>query len=192
MSTCATCAAASHYLVSRSTTGRPADGASHSPALSADARHVAFVSRAGNLTAHDRNDESDVYVHDIAAGATTLVSVTAKGEAADAAAVSRPSQLMGSWCSINHSRPIWDPAPDAHLAYPIRIFCLTCMCSIARRVVPHASAARAERNGGRPAWHQRSTSQAVSSCSRQRSPLRTATSPLGSTSSGRLRQSRNP
>jgi Tol biopolymer transport system component len=61
------------------------DGPSHSPALSADGRYVAFVSKAGNLGPRDRNQDMDVYVYDVAAGSITLVSATSKGEAANAA-----------------------------------------------------------------------------------------------------------
>ena len=70
-------------LVSRGAAGTPADAASFSPALSADGRYVAFVSMATNLGATDRNDDSDIYIHDVAMGATTLVSATARGEAAN-------------------------------------------------------------------------------------------------------------
>lgn len=71
-------------LISRGLDGQPADGASHSPALSADGRYVAFTSRAANLGARDRNHENDVYLHEVANGTTTLVSATFRGEAANA------------------------------------------------------------------------------------------------------------
>jgi Tol biopolymer transport system component len=71
-------------LVSRGVNGRSADGASGWPALSADGRHVAFVSMAGNLTPRDRNHENDIYVYDVAAGTAALISATSKGEAANA------------------------------------------------------------------------------------------------------------
>jgi Tol biopolymer transport system component len=70
-------------LVSRSAAGAPTAGGSFSPALSADGRYVAFVSMATNLGAADRNSDSDIYVHDVATGATMLVSATARGEAAN-------------------------------------------------------------------------------------------------------------
>ena len=70
-------------LVSRSVAGTGADAGSFSPALSADGRYVAFVSMATNLGATDRNSDSDIYLHDVATGATTLVSATARSEAAN-------------------------------------------------------------------------------------------------------------
>ncbi len=72
-------------LVSRGLRGKPADGPSHSPALSADGRHLAFASAAGNLVHGDRNGERDVFVHDVAAGSIALASATAAGVAANAA-----------------------------------------------------------------------------------------------------------
>jgi Tol biopolymer transport system component len=71
-------------LVSRGLHGKPADGASYAPTLSADGRYVAFASLAANLGAADRNHESDAYIYDIASGVTTLVSATSTGEAANA------------------------------------------------------------------------------------------------------------
>ncbi len=60
------------------------DGPSSSPAISADGRYVAFESLAA-LDPRDRNNERDVYVADVMARTTTLVSVTSKGESANAA-----------------------------------------------------------------------------------------------------------
>jgi len=72
-------------LVSRSVSRRRSDDGGHSPALSADGRYVAFVSKAGSLAPRDRNDESDVYLYDVASGSIALVSATASGAAANAA-----------------------------------------------------------------------------------------------------------
>ncbi len=51
---------------------QPADGASSQPSISADGRHVAFVSRATNLTAGVSGTQA--YVRDTQANSTTLVS----------------------------------------------------------------------------------------------------------------------
>ncbi|HEU5063772.1 MAG TPA: hypothetical protein VFT79_11575 [Solirubrobacterales bacterium] len=53
--------------------GAAADGDSFEPSISADGRYVAFRSSAENLSAED-TDSSDVFVRDLAAGTTTLVS----------------------------------------------------------------------------------------------------------------------
>jgi TolB protein len=55
------------------------------PFLSANGRYAAFTSRASNLVPGDRNDVSDVFVHDLLTGTTVRVSVSADGEEADAA-----------------------------------------------------------------------------------------------------------
>lgn len=49
------------------------------PLISADGRFVAFQSRAGNLVAGDTNGQMDVFVHELATGATTRVSVASGG-----------------------------------------------------------------------------------------------------------------
>lgn len=71
-------------LVSRTPDGGRGNGHSYSPAVSADGRSVAFVSKAGNLAARDRNDETDIYVYDVDAGSVELVSATSRGDAANA------------------------------------------------------------------------------------------------------------
>ena len=57
------------------------NGASESPAISANGRFVAFVSRASDLVANDTNDNYDVFVRDLQTGTTTLVSVNQAGTA---------------------------------------------------------------------------------------------------------------
>jgi Tol biopolymer transport system component len=66
-------------LVSVATNGRGADGMSLEPAISADGRYVAFTSSADNLVGRDTNKASDVFVRDLLAGTTALVSVTGTG-----------------------------------------------------------------------------------------------------------------
>lgn len=68
-------AAGTTLLVSRAGAAGPGgDGASGAPAISADGRHVAFESRADNLSDADVPGVSDVFVADLATGAVTLVS----------------------------------------------------------------------------------------------------------------------
>lgn len=62
-------------LVSRSTAGFPADGASGEPAVSADGRVVAFTSAATQLDdGGDGDSDTDVFARDVDTGATVLVS----------------------------------------------------------------------------------------------------------------------
>ena len=68
--------------VSIASRGGTPDGDSWGPAISRDGRFVAFVSEATNL-AGPRNREADVFLRDLRAGATTLVSRTPEGDAAN-------------------------------------------------------------------------------------------------------------
>ena len=72
------------------TAGDP-NGPSTAPALSADARRMAFTSEATNLTpSEDGNGPvRDVFVYDQGTGAVQLVSAGLGGEAADGPRVSR-------------------------------------------------------------------------------------------------------
>lgn len=65
-------------LVSVSTNGGCANGASRNPVMTPDCRYVAFVSAAANLVAGDTNGLEDVFVRDLQSGETRLVSVGAK------------------------------------------------------------------------------------------------------------------
>ena len=61
-------------LVNYSTSGEGADNHSRSPSISADANRVAFTSYAKNLSDEDGDLTQDIFVRDLAAGITTLVS----------------------------------------------------------------------------------------------------------------------
>ena len=55
------------------------DGPSTDPAISADGRYVAFDSTADNLVAGDTNKAMDVFLRDLQAGTTALISVNTSG-----------------------------------------------------------------------------------------------------------------
>jgi Tol biopolymer transport system component len=72
--------AGTNILVSVATNGGPANGASYDAVMTPDGRYVAFVSGASNLVpGGDTNGLADVFVRDLVAGTTTLVSVGATG-----------------------------------------------------------------------------------------------------------------
>lgn len=60
--------------------GDEADATSSMAAIAADGRSVTFSSDASNLVAGDANGVPDVFVRDLAAGRTVLVSVRASGD----------------------------------------------------------------------------------------------------------------
>lgn len=69
-----------NILVSVNTNGNASgDGISFDPAISADGRYVAFTSSADNLVSSDNNRAQDVFIRDLQAGTTALVSVSTDG-----------------------------------------------------------------------------------------------------------------
>lgn len=66
-------------LVSVNTSGNSGNGFSDKPVISADGSNVAFASDASDLVSDDSNGTRDVFVHNLVAGTTTLVSVNSSG-----------------------------------------------------------------------------------------------------------------
>ena len=96
--------AANTELVSVTSAGNQADGASSAPSITSSGRRIAFASLATNLASHDSNSDSDVFVRDRSSGTTQLVSysdtssdrtTTANG-VSDAPAIS----ANGSWVAF--------------------------------------------------------------------------------------------
>jgi len=69
--------------VSVASDGTQGDTETEWPSISADGRHVAFVSWDSNLVSGDTNGSRDVFVHDRQTGQTTRVSVTSDGTPAN-------------------------------------------------------------------------------------------------------------
>ena len=81
-------------LVSANNTGTDSgDGASGSrPSISADGRFVVFASLATDLVANDTNNNTDIFVRDLQAGTTTLVSANNTGtDSGDGGSLGRTS-----------------------------------------------------------------------------------------------------
>ena len=122
-------------LVSAGVGRRPSDAQSYWPQLSADGRYVAFVSKSANLAPRDRNQESDVYLYEVATQSIALVSDTSKGEAANASS-SRPAisadgrnVVFQSVASNLGTRPGCPPrVPDKNLLPDIYLFDRTTGC----------------------------------------------------------------
>lgn len=66
-------------LVSVNAAGTSGNGGSYAPVISQDGTKVAFHSSASDLGSPDGNDADDVFVRDLTARTTTLVSVNAAG-----------------------------------------------------------------------------------------------------------------
>ncbi|WP_293205357.1 MULTISPECIES: hypothetical protein [unclassified Microcoleus] len=69
--------------VSVSGTGSGGNAGSFTPAISANGRFVAFESAASNLVGGDGNNSRDIFVRDLQANTTVLVSVSATGDIAN-------------------------------------------------------------------------------------------------------------
>jgi uncharacterized repeat protein (TIGR01451 family) len=67
-------------LISVNSAGQQGDNSSHAPAISADGRFVVFHANS-SLAPEDTNQQTDVYVRDVQAGITTLVSIGFDGAA---------------------------------------------------------------------------------------------------------------
>ncbi len=77
-------------LVSVASDGTEGNRDTLSAALSADGQFVVMTSLANNLVAGDTNASTDVFVHDMATGVTTRVSVSSTGQQSDAGSFSAP------------------------------------------------------------------------------------------------------
>lgn len=66
------------WLVSANTNGWPGNGGCRSAVMTPDGRYVAFVSEASDLVPDDTNRIADVFLRDVQAATTTLVSVGAR------------------------------------------------------------------------------------------------------------------
>jgi Tol biopolymer transport system component len=75
---------ASNILVSVNLSSGPADGISKSPAMTPDARSIVFLSSASDLVTNTVNGSFQVYVHDLVAGSTRLVTLNRDGQVSSA------------------------------------------------------------------------------------------------------------
>jgi hypothetical protein len=82
--------------VSSAPDGEAGNGPSAQPSLSGDGRSVAFTSFANTLVEPDENDVADVFVRDVAAGTTRLVSERHDGSEASASSTSPSLSRDGS------------------------------------------------------------------------------------------------
>jgi Tol biopolymer transport system component len=81
--------------------GVQGNGASGNASMSADGRYVAFLSQATNLVPGDTNGVLDVFVRDLQAGTTTLVSAGIGGVPADGASDSASISPDGRYVAFH-------------------------------------------------------------------------------------------
>lgn len=90
-------------LISASLSGRPGNGDSVEPSISASGRYVAFVSSASDLVTDDTNAQADVFVRDLRTGTTRRVSVTSTGAQADGASTHAQISADGRFVTFQSS-----------------------------------------------------------------------------------------
>ena len=92
-------------LVTNAADGGGSDGSSFRADISGDGRIIAFDSLATNLVAEDTNGVRDVFVHDLATGVTTRVSVAGDGSQATAASVAPAISADGRFVAFASGSP---------------------------------------------------------------------------------------
>ncbi len=66
-------------IVGVNSNGAPGNGSSFEAAVSADGRYVVFYSTSSDLVPNDNNQNGDVFLRDLVAGTTQLISITCNG-----------------------------------------------------------------------------------------------------------------
>jgi Tol biopolymer transport system component len=92
--------------VSVSSRMRQGNGASYSPAISADGRYVAFESQASNLVPRDTNRNTDIFVRDRRTGRTLRASVSNREKQgngpSEAPAISATGRYVAFWSQASN------------------------------------------------------------------------------------------
>jgi Tol biopolymer transport system component len=96
--------------VSTTSGGAEGDGHAGDPAVSENGRVVAFASLATDLVPGDANGDQDVFVKDLATGATTRVSTDAAGARATATRCAPPSRPTDGSSPSARGPRTWSPA----------------------------------------------------------------------------------
>jgi Tol biopolymer transport system component len=108
--------AATNVLVNVSRFGVvPTNGAARSPSISADGRFVVFLSTSEDLVTNDGNRLEDVFVRDLVAGTTTLVSVGTTGASGNRASTAASISGAGRWVAFQSQASNLTPG-DADVA----------------------------------------------------------------------------
>ena len=123
--------AATTQRISVSSSGTEANLSTSLVRLSADARHVAFYSQAGNLVSGDTNGADDVFVRDRINGVTERVSVSSAG--AQGAVESRGPSISANGRHVAFFSPSNDLVPGG--GFPgYHVFVRDRMAGITRRI----------------------------------------------------------
>jgi Tol biopolymer transport system component len=83
--------------VSTPNSAAASNGDSSAPSITADGAYVAFESAATNLVSNDTNDQTDIFVADVAHSSIRRVSLSTSGEAGNAASTASSISGDGRW-----------------------------------------------------------------------------------------------
>ena len=103
-------AKATTRMVSVSSAGSQGNRRSIEPSISADGRHVAFVSRSSSLVPDDTNGVTDIFVRDLRSGTTTRASVGPDGQQANGPSVWPDLSEDGRYVAFTSSATNLGPA----------------------------------------------------------------------------------
>src|SRR5262249_24481372 len=106
-------------LVSKGMSGDPANGESGFAGFTHDTHEIVFQSRASNLVPDDTNDSTDIFVRDLQANTTTLVSVSATGGPANGENIEPGISASGRWVAFSSLATNLDAGPDTNQRYDV-------------------------------------------------------------------------
>jgi WD40-like Beta Propeller Repeat len=102
-----------------SSTGEQANGSGNSPSISAEGRFVTFVSSASNLVPNDANGTvEDIFVRDLVAHTTELVSVTSDGKPGHSSSTVASISADGRWVAFSSFADNFSPG-DTNQAFDV-------------------------------------------------------------------------
>jgi Tol biopolymer transport system component len=102
------------HVIQRTTDGALPNGTTGVPRISADGRHVAFVSTATNLVAGDTNGSADVFLSDLRTGRISRASVTTAGEEVNGSSTNPSVSAFGRYVAfVSDATNLGSPAPPA-------------------------------------------------------------------------------
>lgn len=97
-------------VVSVASDGTPANDLSFEPALSADGQYVAFTSYATNLAPNSTKRQADVYVRDLRAQTTSIVSISSAGIRGNRASGEPSISADGRFIAFTSETEYFDPS----------------------------------------------------------------------------------
>ena len=123
------------------------DNGSWYPHISADGRHVAFISNSTNLVAFDDNASNDAFMRDLDLGVTTMIGVNTEGEAGNSNTGGFGISADGRYAGIfSNATDLLPPGEDTNAAQDAFVRDLD--LDVTERVSVSSSGEQADVGGG--------------------------------------------